>query len=121
MHRRTFLAATAAAILIRDWLSGNPATAQSRIFERDPPVGRCLPVVEREIDRIALPRSRIDRIQISRREQDIRGSRRTTGFDGWVRLNDCPGSLVVDMDKNCRVRQVYSHGMCDVPGVKSFD
>ncbi len=113
MKRRTFLAATAAAVLIRDWLSGDPASAQSR--------QRCLTVVQREIDRIGLPRSRIDRIQISRQRREIRDNQRTVGFDGWVRLNDCPGSLVVDMDKNCRVRQVYSRGMCDVPGVTSFD
>ena len=101
MHRRTFLAA---AVLISDWLSGVPATAT----ERDPPPDRCLPIVQQEIDRIALPPSRIDRIQISRQVRQIRGFDRTTGFDGWVRLNDCPGSLVVDMDTNCRVRQVYS-------------
>ena len=68
-----------------------------------------------------LSRSRIDRIQISRQIREFRGSNRTTGFEGWVRLNDCPRSLVVDMDTNCRVRQVYSRGMCNVPGAKSFD
>ena len=121
MHRRTFLAATTAAVLLRGWSSGDPAAGQFRLTERDPPADRCLPVVEQEIDRIALPRSRIDRIQISRQLEDIRGSQRTIGFDGWVRLNDCPGSVIVAMDKNCRVRQVYSRGMCTVPGVKSFD
>ncbi len=109
-----------AVILLVGWLAGlQPATAQSGP-ERNPPLQQCLPTVEQEIEHIEFPRSRIDRIQMVRRQQDISGKRRTIGFDGWVRLNDCPGSLIVDMDRSCRVRQVYVRGKCEVLGVKTY-
>ncbi len=102
-------------------MASHTAVAQSSFPERNPSSRGCEAVVQAEIDRIQLPRSRIERIQISPQTQDIRDNRRTVGFDGWVRLNDCPGSVVVDMDTSCGVRQVYARGMCEVPGVKTFD
>ncbi len=147
MHIRTWNAPSA-GIVPSSWLSArHPAIAQSKphvrilvalplsillgvtllvpraptAAERDPPAQRCRAVVDQQITQVGLPQSRIERIQISRRRQDIRDSQRTVGFDGWVRLNDCRGSLVVGMDRGCNVQQVYVQGMCEVPGVETFD
>ncbi len=114
------ISASLGTALVLAGLSGS-AMAQSDLPLRDPPANTCSAVVQQEIDRVGIPQTRIDRINISRQSRDIRGNTRTTGFNGWVRLNDCPGSLVVDMDRSCRVRQVYVRGMCDVPNVKTFD
>ncbi len=98
-----------------------PAQAVT-IYESNPRPQRCLPTVEKEIRRIRLPQSRIDLIQLSKVERDSREQRRVDGFNAWIRLIDCPGSVIIDMDRNCRVRQVYVNGMCEVPNVdKTFD
>ncbi len=82
---------------------------------------RCLATVESEIVRVGLDRSRIRAVQIARQTRQIGDNLRTVGFDGWVRLSDCPGSMVVDMDLRCGIRQTYVRGMCGVDGVKTFD
>ena len=82
---------------------------------------RCLATVESEIGRVGLVDGRIGAIQIARQVRQIGDNMRTVGFDGWVRLNDCAGSMVVDMDTRCGVRQTYVRGMCGVDGVKTFD
>ncbi len=47
----------------------------------------------------------------------------SSDFDGvtaWVSLNSCKGSLVIDLNRRCRINQTWSRGECRVPGVKSF-
>ena len=48
------------------------------------------------------------------------GSDKNRGWLAWVDLANKPGSLVVDVDPNCRVRQVYTRDGLQLPGVKSF-
>lgn len=81
----------------------------------------CLPAVDAEIARVQLDPSRIDRITFGRQVQTLGENNRTVGYDGWVRLNDCGGSMIVDLDTRCNVRQTYVRGMCGVAGVKTFD
>ena len=102
-----------ATALVLLTVGGSAAVAQSE--------HPCLPTVQAEIERVALDPARIDRISFSRQVQTFGDNNRTVGFDGWVRLNDCGGSMVVDMDTRCQVRQTYVRGMCGVAGVKTFD
>ncbi len=37
----------------------------------------------------------------------------------WVSLQSCKGYLVIDMDRHCRVRQVYGRGECSLGGALS--
>ncbi len=70
---------------------------------------------------------RLDRLNVE--PSDIRGidyvkehsvrrrhSDRVAGFTAWVSLKSCRGSLVIDMSRYCRVRQVYGRGACDLGG-----
>ena len=53
----------------------------------------------------------------------IRKSRTTRivrGVKAWVSLNACKGSMVIEMNTRCRVKQAYTRGQCRVPGLKSF-
>ncbi len=81
----------------------------------------CLAAVQAEIARVGLAETRIERIGFARQVRTLGDNNRTVGFDGWVRLNDCGGSMVVDLDTRCNVRQTYVRGMCGVAGVKTFD
>ncbi len=91
-----------------------PADASSR-------QGRCEPVVEQEVSRLQVDPGRVGAISIQvRRHENRQGNSRIQGVLGWVELTDCAGRLVVDMARNCRVKQVYTRGECTVPGVAAF-
>ena len=38
------------------------------------------------------------------------------GYEAWVSLHSCRGNLVIDMSRQCTVRQVYGRGACDLGG-----
>ncbi len=42
------------------------------------------------------------------------------GIDAWVNFHSCKGSLVIAMDRSCRVRQVYTRDECEVPGIPNY-
>lgn len=83
------------------------------------PLSACSPVVEQKLTALAVNRADIDTIQMSPRysNQDDE-TNRMLGLDAWVRLKSCPGSLIIDMFRDCSVRQVYMSGRCTLPGVK---
>ncbi len=37
----------------------------------------------------------------------------------WVSLRSCKGRLVIELDRHCRVRQVYGRGECSLGGTLS--
>ena len=39
------------------------------------------------------------------------------GVDAWVRLESCSGFLVLNLNKNCFLRQAYTRGDCEVQGL----
>ena len=43
-----------------------------------------------------------------------------SGYEGWFRLRDCSGYLVVTADRYCRIIQAYTRGDCSVPGIQDF-
>ena len=69
----------------------------------------------------AVYRSRIRAVQVASQVRQTGDNMYVVGYDGWVRLNDCPGSMVVDMTTRCGIRQTYVRGMCGVEGVKLSD
>ena len=80
---------------------------------------RCEPTVLDQIRVAGISSDDVRRIQT----RDTRGdNNRTVGYNAWVNLETCPGTFIVDMRRDCGVRQVYTRGMCAIPGVKSaFD
>ncbi len=71
---------------------------------------------------------RLDGLNVDR--SDIRGifydaqrggrrSDRVVRILAWVSLQSCNGYLVIDMDRHCRVRQVYGRGECSLGGALS--
>ena len=116
MYRLTMMLGVVAAGLVMVGPSAAQVDARSATTPH-----RCLATVEAEIGRVGLVEARIEAIQIAQQIRQIGDNMRTVGFDGWVRLNDCAGSMVVDMDTRCGVRQTYVRGMCGVDGVKTFD
>jgi hypothetical protein len=42
------------------------------------------------------------------------------GYLAWMRLDGQPGYLIVSLDEYCHVRQVYTRGGAELPGVPSY-
>ncbi len=45
-----------------------------------------------------------------------RNSDRLLNILAWVSLESCRGYVIVDLSPQCRVRQVYGRGACDLGG-----
>ena len=87
----------------------------------DVPPSACAAVIENKLAELKVSRGDIDKISLSPRMQNTGDDNsRVVGIDAWVRYKTCAGSLIIDMERDCRVRQVYSRGACMIPGVKAF-
>ncbi len=42
------------------------------------------------------------------------------GVKAWVELKSCKGSVVMDINDRCRIKQTYTRGGCRIPGVKNY-
>ncbi len=54
---------------------------------------------------------------------DVRGddrARRLQGYEAWVGLEQCQGSVVINMSLQCDVRDAYTRGACKFEGLKSY-
>jgi hypothetical protein len=52
-------------------------------------------------------------------DRDVVGqSERIQGYDIWVRLDGCNGSLVFVYNQACQLRRVYARGGCEVPSAR---
>ncbi len=76
----------------------------------------CQEVVAQRLDRLDVDAADIRKINYIRIYQYSRAGEKLIGFEAWVGLHSCRGSLVVDMNRHCRVRQVYGRGECDLGG-----
>ena len=75
--------------------------------------------LDTELDRVGVPHDTVTKIRYAERTTAGDDNKRLIGIDAWVTLSNCErGSLVVAMDRNGRVREVYTRG-CEVAGVRS--
>ncbi len=85
------------------------------------PYSRCDSVVDQQLDRLNVDRADIEKLFYTRQYgRGISDDTVVVGVDAWVRFKSCKGYLVIDMTRQCHVRQAYTRGQCRVPGVKSF-
>ena len=81
---------------------------------------RCDTVVTERLDRLNIDSADVRSIYYARRIQTRGDDDRVVGIDAWVSFHSCKGSLVIDMDRHCRVRQVYTRHECEVPGIPNY-
>ncbi len=80
----------------------------------------CETVVTERLNQLDIDIADVRSIFYIKRIQRRRNSGRVIGIDAWVNFHSCKGSLVIDMDPHCRVRQVYTRYECEVPGIPSY-
>lgn len=42
------------------------------------------------------------------------------GYEAWVDLKQCRGSVVLKLSLQCGIEEAYSRGACDIPGLKNY-
>ena len=77
----------------------------------------CETVVTERLNQLDIDMADVRSIFYTRRTQTRGDDDRVVGIDAWVNFHSCKGSLVIDMDRGCRVRQVYTRYECEVPGI----
>ena len=76
----------------------------------------CEAAVAERLERLNVEPSDIRGISYVQERGGGQDGGRVVGFSAWVSLKSCRGSLVIDMSRQCRVRQVYGRGACDLGG-----
>ncbi len=76
----------------------------------------CEATVAERLDRLNVEPSDIRGISYVPIRSGGRDHRRVVGILAWVSLQSCRGSVVIDMSRHCRIRQVYGRGACDLGG-----
>ncbi|MEZ5668527.1 MAG: hypothetical protein R3F55_14010 [Alphaproteobacteria bacterium] len=81
----------------------------------------CNTAVAAALDRVGVGPDRIAKLwyddQIGR---DVDGDSRIVGYTVWARVAEGPGYLIVDLTPQCFVRQVYTRGGLELPGLPAF-
>jgi hypothetical protein len=76
----------------------------------------CEAVVKERLARMNIDPGDVRSISIAAR---VRAQRRSgssvSGFDAWVSLKSCRGSIVMSLSRECRIKRIYSKGDCKVP------
>ena len=101
------IAAMAALCVALSVSAGTPAEAAQKY---------CEATVAERLDRLNVEPSDISGISYVQELGGGRDGGRVVGYSAWVSLKSCRGSLVIDMSRRCRVRQVYGRGACDLGG-----
>ncbi len=76
----------------------------------------CVAAATERLNRLNVEPSDIRKISCLEDRSGGRDGGRVVGFTAWVSLRSCEGSVVIDMSRQGRVRQVYGRGACDLGG-----
>jgi hypothetical protein len=114
MNRKSLLLSSLIASVVL--LGGGPsADASMRSWN-----AQCLSAAEAEISRLPVDRNDIDKINIVQ-QKSARGDHDIVqGYNVWVSLNSCQGSLVVALTPHCTVRESYTRGQCHIDGISGY-
>lgn len=78
----------------------------------------CSPQVDKALERLNVSRSDIASITVRSESGHLYGN--TPAHQAQVKLKNCEGTLFFDMSEQCRVKQSYTRGDCEIAGVSSF-
>ena len=73
-----------------------------------------------ELSRVQIDQADVKSIEYAWRRRLGRRGSRIIGVDAWIRLETCDGSVVINMDRFCRVRQIYSRDGCQLPNIEAY-
>ena len=77
----------------------------------------CTPTVASALDAYRVAPGSIRDLFYTQRLSNGSDESRLVGYTAWMHLTGQPGSLVVDVDDECRFQQAYTRGGANLPGV----
>jgi hypothetical protein len=77
----------------------------------------CNNTVASALDAYKVPAGSIRDLSYSERLMSENGDSEVVGYTAWMHLTDQPGSLVVDVDDECRFGQIYTRDGAQFAGV----
>jgi len=77
----------------------------------------CNTTVASALDAYKVPAGSIRDLSYSERLLTENGDSEVVGYTAWMHLTDQPGSLVVDVDDECRFGQIYTRDGAKLAGV----
>ena len=80
----------------------------------------CHAVVLDRLDQKGVDLAEVRKISYTPQTEGGENSTRIIGWDAWVRFHSCQGALIVDMTDYCYVRQIYTRGGCERPGLPHY-
>ncbi len=75
----------------------------------------CEAEVSERIARMNIDPGDVRSISVAARVRSRRGGSSVSGYDAWVSLESCRGSIVMRLSRQCRIEDVYGKGDCKVP------
>ncbi len=80
----------------------------------------CETVVTERLHQLDIDMADVRSIFYSRETQRSSRRSRVIAIDAYVKFHSCKGSLVINMNRDCHVRQVYTRDECEVPGIPNY-
>ncbi len=78
----------------------------------------CSSQVDKALERLNVSRSDVARITVKSETGHLYGN--TPAHQAQVKLKNCEGTLFLDMSEQCRVKQSYTRGDCEIAGVSAY-
>ncbi|MDA1101507.1 MAG: hypothetical protein O2967_21310 [Proteobacteria bacterium] len=80
---------------------------------------RCTMPVMEKMAQLDVAEPQIEQISFVDVRSDDR-SARLLGYEAWVKLKRCRGSVVVKVSRQCEIQETYSRGECKMTGLKNY-
>jgi hypothetical protein len=81
---------------------------------------RCAGAVVEALDNLGVTPEQVKRTVFISQTDDGQGRSIVTGYEAWIDLKSCKGTLVAKMYRQCGIWEIYSRGACDFSGLKNY-
>ncbi|MGO1118710.1 hypothetical protein ACTL6U_08400 [Rhodovibrionaceae bacterium A322] len=83
-------------------------------------ISTCSPEVRAVLASIGVPYLDVVKSTTGDLRRDRRGGSYRVGYQVWLELADKPGKLVIEFDLRCQMKQRYTRGGLELPGVEAY-
>ncbi|MCF8467557.1 MAG: hypothetical protein K9G33_09170 [Sneathiella sp.] len=112
MNKFAKLAFSGLAFVAVSSCGGNEDYLQKNITANEPE--DCKPVVEKEIDRLKIDRSNIEKTDYITYYISQSDTGEEYNYQGWMHFKNCSGNFVVNMNRFCQIQTTFSTGNCQL-------
>ena len=78
----------------------------------------CEPVVNQEIDKLGIDRSKISQMQYVTNDVDRRKFVGISNYQAWLSFKSCKGNYVINMNKDCQIESTWGTDQCKLDDIR---